>query len=175
MGYVQTSSQVIERSKLHIVSIKTRHILGKKNILGNQLSHPVQVLPTEWSLLPKLFKAICEVFGHPYLELFATRANGNRTLFNVFRTISICSSPPFTLQRQVLLRLMLWTGLSMILVAPLWPRKECFADPLTLPAEEPLEIPMLWNLLVQTRVRGLQMLQLRTWKLSSNMYKRQTF
>ena len=36
-----------------------------------------------------------------------------------------------------------------MLVAPLWPQKWWFADLLALQVEEFLELPMLWNLLVQ--------------------------
>ena len=36
----------------------------------------------------------------------------------------------------------------MVPLAPLWPQKEWFLDLLALRVEEPLEFPMLWNLLV---------------------------
>ena len=39
-------------------------------------------------------------------------------------------------------------SLSMIIVAPLCSQKEYLADLLALLVEEPLELPMLWNLLV---------------------------
>ena len=47
----------------------------------------------------------------------------------------VCASPPFTLLRNVLLRVMLSTGLSMILVGPLWPQKDWFADLMALLVE----------------------------------------
>ena len=55
----------------------------------------------------------------------------------------------FALLKQVLSGVMLSRNLSMILVASLWPQKEWFADALVLLVEERLELPMLWNLLVQ--------------------------
>ena len=45
----------------------------------------------------------------------------------------------FALLRQVLLRVMLSTNLSLVLVAPLWPQKEWFADL----GEGPLKLPLL--------------------------------
>ena len=54
-----------------------------------------QVLPTEWSLLPRAFDSICEVYGHPYMDLFSTRAN-----------------------------ITLSTNLSLVLVTSFWPQKE---------------------------------------------------
>ena len=50
-----------------------RYIPGRKSILLDQLSRPDQILPTEWPLLLGVFKEICEVFGRPHLDLFATR------------------------------------------------------------------------------------------------------
>ena len=41
------------------------------------------------------------------------------------------------------------TNLSLILVAPLWPQKKQFADLPALLVAEPLELSLLWNLLVQ--------------------------
>ena len=70
---------------------------------------------------------------------------------------------------QVLLQVLLLENLSMILVAPLCSQKEWYPDLLM---EEPLELPMLWNLLVNLHVkrnhRGLRSVQLHTWKLSSD-------
>ena len=42
--------------------------------------------------------------------------------------LSIDALPPFTLLRQVLSRVPISRYLSMILIAPLWPQKEWFAD-----------------------------------------------
>ena len=60
---------------------------------------------------------------------------------------------PFPLLRQVLLRVMFLINLSLVLVAPFWPQKEWFSYVLALLAEEPLEHPLLWNLLVKPHIR----------------------
>ena len=36
---------------------------------------PDLVFPTEWSLLPKVCDAICEVFNRPHIDLFVMRAS----------------------------------------------------------------------------------------------------
>ena len=54
---------------------------GKSNIPANQLSHPDQVLPTRWSLLPWVFDAICAVDVWPLIYLFSTRANAKLPLY----------------------------------------------------------------------------------------------
>ena len=50
-------------------------------VLADQLSHPDQVLPTKWSLLPRVFDTICEVYSYPHIDLFATRANTKLPLY----------------------------------------------------------------------------------------------
>ena len=40
-----------------------------------------------------------------------------------------------------------------VLVAPLWPRKEWFADLLSLLVDRPVELPQVWNFLVQPHIR----------------------
>ena len=69
------SSVITQWTKRHSVQLEARNIPGKKNILANQLSRPDQILPTEWSMLPRVFEEICRVFGRPHLNLFATWAN----------------------------------------------------------------------------------------------------
>ena len=117
---------------------------GEEECSADQLSRPVQVLPTEWSLLPRIFKVICRVIGRPQLYLFATRANAKLPLYispvpnlmawkqEVFwhplDHLSACAFRPFALLRQVFSRVLLSTRLSLVLVVPLWPLKEWFAD-----------------------------------------------
>ena len=60
---------------------------------------------------------------------------------------------PFALLKQALSRVLLSTGLSLVLVASLWPQKEWFTDLLSLLVDEPLELLQVWNLLVQPQVR----------------------
>ena len=62
-------------TEIHSVNLSARYILGKKNILADQLSRPDQVLPMEWFFLLRVFEAICRVFGRPHLDLFAMRTS----------------------------------------------------------------------------------------------------
>ena len=64
-----------------MIRLEACYILGKKNILADQLSRPDQILPTEWSLLPRVLDGICQVIRRPHLDLFATRANTNLPLY----------------------------------------------------------------------------------------------
>ena len=146
----------------------------KKDILADQLSHPGQVLPTEWSLLPQIFSVICKVYGHLHMNLFVTKANTKLLLyvsssgsysmelrcFSTFMERSQCIHiSPFTLL----------TNLSLILAAPLWPQKEWFPNLLAPLVEEHIEHPLLWNLYVKLHLRkfhrGQETLRLHPWKL----------
>ena len=113
----------------------------------------------------------------PFLvDLFATRVNTKFPIYvlpisdtvswkeDAFQhrwdDLSVCAIHPFTLLRQVVLRVML--SCSLFILAT----KEWFTDLLTLLVEEPLELHMLWVLLVQPHVRkfhkGLELLYLHT-------------
>ena len=66
----------------------------------------------------------------------------------------------------------------MTFVAPLWPQKDWFTDPMSLLA---LQLPLFRNPLVQPHVRkfhqglNLNIIKLHAWKLSSNISERQAF
>ena len=81
--------------------------------------------------------------------------------------------------RRVISQVLELEGLSLVLIAPLWPQKEWFADLLALLVVEPLELPRVWNLLVQPHVRkyyrGLETFRLHTWNLSSDLSEKQVF
>ena len=69
------AQEIVPWSELQLMALTAKYLSRKMNILADQLSRPDQVLPTGWSLLPWVFDMICEVLGHPHVDLFATRAN----------------------------------------------------------------------------------------------------
>ena len=133
------AAKIVLWTKRHLVFLVARYIPGRKNVLADQLSRPDQVLPTEWSLLPRIFEGIYEVFRRPHLDLFVTRANAKLPLYvSLVPDLMACKQDtfqhpwdhlssyafrPFALLRQVLSKVLILTGLS-VLVAPLWPHKE---------------------------------------------------
>ena len=50
-------------------------------------------------------------------------------------------------QEDVRVNILLSTRLSLVLIAPCWPQKDWFADLFALLVAEPIELPVLWNLL----------------------------
>ena len=120
-----------------------RNIAGKKNFLADQLSCLHQVLPTEWPLLPMVSEAICEVFGHFHVCLFATRVN--------FK-LPLCVSPisdPMAWKHDAFQHL--WDNLSVCFSTVPSSRagsstlvlEEWFTNFLALLVEKPFELPML--------------------------------
>ena len=97
-------------------------------------------------LLPRVFEAICGVFGRPYLELFVTHANAKLPLYvypvpdpmtwkqdvlqHPWDHLSAYAFPPFSLLRQVLSRVLLSTGLLLVLVVPFVAREREVRRPL---------------------------------------------
>ena len=93
--------------------------------------------------------------------------------------LSVYEFPTFALFPHVLSRVLEAENFSMIPITPLWSQKEWCSDLLAFLVEEPLELPMLWTLLVQLHVKkfhtGLKSLKVHAWKLSSNLSARQAF
>ena len=57
------------------ISIHTRLIPGKMNVIANNLSRARQILPVQWSLHQDIFSHVFNQWGHPSLGLFVTRFN----------------------------------------------------------------------------------------------------
>ena len=87
--------------------------------------------PVEWSLFPWLFDAICKVFIRPHIDLFSLRTYKKIALYmssipdpmawkqdafqHPWDNLCMYTFSPFTLLRQILLRVMLSTNLLMIM------------------------------------------------------------
>ena len=54
--------------------ISAAHIPGKENFEGDKNFIKFQDA-TEWQLNPKIYKAVCDTFGTPEIDLFASRIN----------------------------------------------------------------------------------------------------
>lgn len=65
----------------HEISLKARHIPGHLNVMADSLSRRGQLLHTEWSLSPEIFRMICTHWETPMIDLFATRWNRQLLVF----------------------------------------------------------------------------------------------
>ena len=61
------------------VTLKTRHIPGRLNMIADKQSRLGQTIQTEWSLYPEVFMTICSWWHQPQVDLFATRLNNKTT------------------------------------------------------------------------------------------------
>ena len=117
----------------HFISFLSRYILGKQRL----------VIFTEQSLLLRMFDEICKAYRRCMVDLFATCRNRKLTIFislipDNFRLKRGCIpasvGPPKDIHissicplEKILNKVMTSEGLSMVLVARLWPQK-VFSD-----------------------------------------------
>ena len=139
------------------IHLDARYLPGQANVLADFLSCRGQVVATEWSLHPQVARSLLCVLGNPSIDLFATSLNGKLPLYcslvpdpqaifeDAFRhpwdDLDLYTFPSFPLVDRVIARVRESSHLAMILVAPLWPEKEWFADLLLLLTEPPLALP----------------------------------
>ena len=86
------------------VTLKARHIPGRLNVVAVKLSRLGQTIQTEWSLLPAVFKTLCDRWHQPQIDLFATRFNNKVPQF--------VSPVPDTMAIAVDALSLLWEGLD---------------------------------------------------------------
>ena len=64
----------------HQIYLKSAHIIGKTNILADQLSR-TKIRPTEWALKKTVVQKIFQIWGHPLIDLFASIENRQTEIF----------------------------------------------------------------------------------------------
>ena len=145
------ATEVVLWTERHLVSLTVRYVPGKKNALADQLSRPSRVLPTELSPLrsspsqPLCHPHQCQassvyISGSRPDDLEAERVSGSSTLGTIFQPMpSHCLLCLGRYCREFFSRWFWWCRCG--------PRR--LADMLSLLVDEPLELPQVWNLLVQ--------------------------
>jgi len=178
----------------HGMTIRARHIPGRLNVVADLLSRSHQTLSTEWSLDQQVFKGLCQVWGTPTIDLFATRYNAKLKTF--------ISPMPDPLAHQVDALSQSWSGLwayayppqatltevlnkvrsedvELLLVAPNWPRAGWFPMLVELLVDNPRRLPLREDLLRQPMTdevhNSLDRLALHGWRLSRRSSARQAF
>ena len=138
-------------------TIRARHIAGCLNVLADRLSRKGQVLPTEWSLHPDIVKLMFQRWGTPQVDLFATWENAKCMTFvspypdqraldcdalNIsWEGMTAYAFPPRAILGKVLLKVRQTENLSLILVAPDWPKQTWYGDLREMAVSEPLPLP----------------------------------
>ena len=147
------------------VQIKARHIPGRLNVIADKLSRLGQIIQTEWSLAPEVFKSICQTWHTPQVDLFATKFNNKLPQFVSpvpdprawavdalsipWENMDPYAFPPTALLGKVLSKVRDNPCRRMIIIAPGWPKMPWFWDLVQMAAQVPLCLPNLPNLLTQ--------------------------
>ena len=175
------------------ITLTTSHIPGVKNTLADVLSRKI-FQHTEWSLNDSVLRQIFAIWGSPSIDLFASdnnhkipvycslipsrRALSGDALVISWSGILGYAYPPIALLSRVLQKVK-QEECTLILIAPLWPKRPWFPLLLDLLIDFPIEIPLLDTLLVQPRTRlyhpAPEVFNLTAWLISSSSLKRKDF
>jgi len=169
----------------HQISLRARHIPGRLNVIADKLSRLGQTIPTQWSLSPQVFQAICQKWHWPQVDLFATRFNNKLSQFVSpvpdhkawavdaltldWQNLDPYAFPPSALLDKVVRKLLDHPVQRIILIAPGWPNQTWFWDLIDMSVQIPLCLPLLPDLLTQpfnrTTHHNLEGLNLHAWLL----------
>jgi hypothetical protein len=176
------------------MTLTPRHLPGHLNVLADQLSRKHQILKTEWSLHQAVVDRVFKFWGKPMVDLFALKLNSKIATYmspipepEAWKVDSLVQSwkglyayayPPTCLIRSVLSKIIADRA-EVILIAPLWPHQEWFADLIRLSIAFPLELPVIPKLLRQTFSyqfhKAPDRLNLHAWRLSVDSAKLEAF
>ena len=173
--------------------LKAAHIAGRLNVLPDQLSR-IRIRPTEWTLNRVVVENIFHKWGFPMIDLFASHLNKQAQIFCTWiphptalaldaLTISwdrmfAYAFPPICLVPRVV-QYMKQFQCTIILIAPVWPRRHWYPELLQLSVANPIVLPVVHNLLSQPQSQILhpnpKVFQLAAWLLSTNTYQQKAF
>ena len=128
------------------ILLSASHIVGDQNLVADFLSRG-NFLPSEWTLDENIFVLVCQSFGQPEVDLFASALNYrlprfcSRTADSQTWAVDAFSTPwrnflgyvllPFGLFPKVLVKIALEES-EILLLAPLWPSRPWFPRLLSL-------------------------------------------
>ena len=168
------------------ITLQSRHIPGRQNVRADRLSRAGVLLPGEWSLHPEVCKSLWKQWGHPLVDLFATRENARLQLFmspdpddlsigtdalsQQWDGLAAYAYPPCPLIREILRKVESSARLDLILIAPNWPTQAWFPHLLELLVDRPFKLPQIPKLLRQDGKfhSNVRLLNLHAWRLSSD-------
>ena len=137
------------------IHLSAGYIKGEENIEADRESR-IKNIDTEWMIKPHIFAKICEIFGSPNIDLFATRINAQSHKYVSWKPdpYALCTDafsiawtrdtyyafPPFSLIGPVLKRLR-EEKTELLMVAPLWPTASWFPALLRQICQDPVILP----------------------------------
>ena len=168
------------------ILLRARHVLGCLNVIADSLSRRDKIIQTEWSLHPKIFQGICQIWHGPMVDMFATKMNNKLPLYvspvpdpnamavdalNIsWQALDGYAYCPVALIPKLVQKMRTY-ACRMIVVAPGWPGMSWFWDLIELSTKPPLLLPHWETLLKQPFShrfhQNLQYLNLHVWHLDS--------
>jgi ribonuclease HI len=175
------------------VQLHAVHIPGTQNRLADKLSRQM-LSPTEWELDDQVVCQLFLIWGQPQIDLFASESNKKLPRFcslfpsqQAFHQDALAISwdqmfayafPPLAILNQVL-RKIARDKVTVILIAPVWTRREWYPLLLDLLVDFPYRLPVRKNLVTQEHGTLLHhnpaQLCLAAWLLSGMPSLREDF
>ena len=172
--------------RLNII-LMPQFVPGRNSVVAGALSHPNQVLGSEWMLHQDVFNWLrqrwlvtvelfasslshhCSVYFAPVSDPLAA---GMNAMLQSWDSLQAYAFPPFAMISQALAKVRASQGLKLTLVAPFWPQLPWFPELLELLILPPPPLPSQWDFLRQPHIRrfhqNLSMLCLHAWRLSGD-------
>ena len=138
------------------ITLSAEHLPGSMNTIADHESRISDNTDGEWMLKRHLFNALCETFGHPEIDFFASRLNKQIECYVSWRpdpgAIAIDAFvqnwsdkyayifPPFRVIAPALQRLER-EGATVLIIVPMWIRQVWWTTALCLLAAEPIILP----------------------------------
>ncbi len=151
---MQLTKQIFHWAIDRNLHLSASHIPGSANVKADKESRTLN-LDTEWQLEPSIFTKICDKFGTPDIDLFASRLNAQLPRYVAWRpdpeaefvdafsmpwkNFHAYAFPPFSIISQVLQKAEKESS-HLILVAPDWPTKPWYPRLTTL-ASDSISLP----------------------------------
>ena len=139
------------------IILSAEFIAGRLNHIADSESRVIENTDTEWMLNTMVFDRLCENFGRPAIDLFATRINAQLTCYYAWRpdpdalaidafqqswshtfTYAFC---PFSVIGRTLQKLRGETQATLLLVAPMWKTQLWWPTALKMLMAPPLILP----------------------------------
>jgi ribonuclease HI len=175
------------------VQLQAIHIPGSRNLLADKLSRHMSS-PTEWELKDQIVNRIFQIWGQPQMDLFATQVNKKLPQYcSLFpdsqafhqdalairwNNMFLYAFPPLAILNRVLQKVA-QDGCIMILIAPMWTRREWYPLLLDLLVDVPYRLPVVKELVTQENGSLLHHnpaeLCLVAWQLSGMLSLREAF
>ena len=190
----QEARELLLWCRQHQVHVTPHFLPGHLNVLADLQSRPHQVLATEWTLHPQIFKRLQSHFPEMTIDLFATRLNNRLPQFvSPFPDPLAVDSdaltmewdgfhayafPPFAIIAEVLNKIAR-SQMTCVLITPWWPTQAWFPEALRLLTGPPIQLPHYRRLLSQPHRQIYHQdpswLNLHAWPLSSSDSERRAY